>query len=99
MNFTVDLTLVLERLFWIVFRQGVKDITMENVQDAIEAYGVPVRTQVHEAIRSYVDELQSTPIPLSPDKAHHRMKLLIVGHRSVAKGGSSAWARLLSFLS
>jgi len=80
MGFIVDLTLVLERLFWIVFRRSIRSVSITEVQDAINQYIISGgQNKVHEEITDYVNNLN----PRNPDEAHKEVKRLINSYRGV----------------
>jgi len=80
MGFIVDLTMVLERLFWVIFRQDIQSVSIEHVQEVFNKYIISgERTKIHEAITKYAKQIN----PKDPDEAHKEVKRLIEANRSV----------------
>ncbi|KDQ07609.1 hypothetical protein BOTBODRAFT_598199 [Botryobasidium botryosum FD-172 SS1] len=51
MGFIVDLTMMLERLFWTMFRKDVQSVTIEHVQEVFNKYIIShERTKIHREI-------------------------------------------------
>jgi len=81
MGFIVDLTMVLERLFWIVFRRDIRSISIEHVQEVFNQYIISgERTKIHQEITDYVNNRN----PRDPDEAHKEVRRLIETNRSVS---------------
>ncbi|KDQ17159.1 hypothetical protein BOTBODRAFT_598870 [Botryobasidium botryosum FD-172 SS1] len=82
MGFIVDLTMVLERLFWMMFRKDVQSVAIEHVQEVFNKYIISgERTKIHREITDYVKNRN----PRAPDEAHKEVKRLIEDHRAVSK--------------
>ena len=85
MGYTVDLTIVLEVLFWLkVAQPRHKSICEEDITAAFGLYqGSPEHLKVHQQIRSYVDDM--TPIDQAnpQDNTHVEIERLINSHRRV----------------
>ncbi|KDQ14711.1 hypothetical protein BOTBODRAFT_145529 [Botryobasidium botryosum FD-172 SS1] len=86
MGFIVDLTLVLERLFWTVHNRKFSTVSIDAVHKAFNDYSASTSdkpksksAEVHEAIREYVKGLT----PNGPDRAYKEVKRLIEVHRFV----------------
>jgi len=81
MGFIVDLTMVLERLFWIVFRRNINTVNMNIIHEVFTDYnGSGNKNGVHQAIRAYVANIN----PTHHDEAHQEVARLIKVHRSVS---------------
>jgi len=79
-GYIVDLTMVLERLSWIMFRRNLPIISADDVYLAFNEYIVSnARTDAHQYIRKYVGD----PNPRNIDNALKVAKHLIVTYRSV----------------
>ncbi|KDQ06233.1 hypothetical protein BOTBODRAFT_263641 [Botryobasidium botryosum FD-172 SS1] len=82
MGFIVDLTMVLERLFWTMFRKDVQSVAIEHVQEVFNKYIISgERTKIHRDLTDYVKNRN----PQAPDKAHEEVKRLIEAHRAVSE--------------
>src|ERR1700728_533329 len=85
MGYTVDLTIVLEVLFWLkVAQPRHKSICEEDITAAFGLYqGSPEHLKVHQQIRAYVDDM--TPIDQAnpQDNTHVEIERLINSHRRV----------------
>jgi len=80
MGFIVDLTMVLERLFWIVFRRNIHTVNMDIIHEVFNDYNKSGnRVGVHQAIQGYVANIN----PRRPDEAHQEVARLIETYRSV----------------
>jgi len=80
MGLVVDLIMVLERLFWILFRRNVPSLSIDEIQDAFNQYNISGgRTKVHQEIRAYLKDRNLT----DPQDALTEAKRLIGAHRIV----------------
>jgi len=82
MGYIVDLTIVLERLFWLKIAQPKNPkVCLEDVEAAFSLYSdSEEHSQVHREIRVYVDEM-SLLDHAHPDNAHEEVLRLIKSHR------------------
>jgi len=96
MGFIVDLTMVLERLFWIVFHRNFNSINMDIIHEVFNEYNQSGnRVGVHRAIQTYVTNVK----PKRPDEAREEVARLIQTYRSVRSrsredprgGGRKRW--------
>ena len=89
MAYIVDLTLVLEHLFWIALAAGASvQVQQQWLQLATEEFRTSQhRAQVHTQIRAYVDET-SFARHLEPSHAQDEVARLIRAHR-VERGAGS----------
>ncbi|KDQ17291.1 hypothetical protein BOTBODRAFT_30102 [Botryobasidium botryosum FD-172 SS1] len=77
MGFIVNLILMLERLFWVMYRQGQVDVSLDLIEAAFQEYDSEKREKVHTGIREYVDKFDYS----RPDEAHIEVKHLIESNR------------------
>ncbi|KDQ07603.1 hypothetical protein BOTBODRAFT_598127 [Botryobasidium botryosum FD-172 SS1] len=82
MGFIVDLTMVLERLFWTMFRKDIPSVSIEHVQKVFNKYIISgERTKIHREIIDYTKSRS----PRALDKAHQEAKRLVEIHRTVPR--------------
>jgi len=82
MGFIVDLTLVLEQLFWVVFRRDACSISRKEIHEAFNKYA-DLQTSIHQEIRAFVSDRN----PKRPDEAHQAVERLIKENRlKVSRG-------------
>ncbi|KDQ18629.1 hypothetical protein BOTBODRAFT_29007 [Botryobasidium botryosum FD-172 SS1] len=86
MGFIIDLTLVLERLFWNMYRQDIGDVTINEIHQAALAYlsSTGKQAAVHADIRAYVDRLDFRNLS-NHDDTHTEIRRLIEAHRFAPK--------------
>ncbi|KDQ07612.1 hypothetical protein BOTBODRAFT_59904 [Botryobasidium botryosum FD-172 SS1] len=77
MGFIVELILILERLFWVMYRQGQKYVTLDLIEAAFQEYDSEKREKLHTSIREYVENSDYS----RPEEAHIEFKHLIESNR------------------
>jgi hypothetical protein len=85
MGYIVDLTIVLEVLFWLkVAQPRNKSICEDDIMAAFGLYqGSPSHLEVHQQIRSYVDGMTLIDQVNPQDNTHSEIERLINSHRRV----------------
>jgi hypothetical protein len=86
MGYIVDLTIVLEVLFWLkVAQPRHQSICEEDITAAFGLYqGSPEHLEVHQQIRSYVDDMILIDQVNPQDNTHAEIERLINPHRRVS---------------
>src|SRR5262245_15479870 len=89
MGYIVDLTIVLEAMFWLKFAQPLNPtLSQDDIDAAFNLYdGADEQIQVHREIRSYVDRMTLID-HAHPDNAHVEVERLIRAHRRNLISGS-----------
>lgn len=85
MGFIVNLILMLERLFWVMYRVDQVNVTLELVEAAFQEYDSEKREKVHAGIREYVDKFDYS----RQDEAHIEVKHMIESNRVARDMGKS----------
>jgi hypothetical protein len=85
MGYIIDLTIVLEVLFWFkVAQPHRKSICEDDIMAAFGLYqGSPEHLEVHQQIRSYVDGMTMIDQVNPQDNTHDEIERLIGSHRRV----------------
>ncbi|TDL13542.1 hypothetical protein BD410DRAFT_903273 [Rickenella mellea] len=94
MGYIVDLTIVLETLFWLKAAQPKNPaVSSDDVEAAFSSYNSSEeRVKVHREIRSYVDNM-SLLDHAHPDNAHDEVLRLIKAHRRDLIGATNPASR------
>lgn len=82
MGYIVDLTIVMQRLFWIMFFKSKPcSVTMDELEGTFASYNnSEEQKKVHHEIRTYADRMSFID-PANPDSTHDEVKRLIQTHR------------------